>query len=565
MTKARASFTRENTYPQVFLISSAAGVAALALNFFLRIANLAPFPPESALESILRVIPESIQEPSVQALGDFAGQLGVLIASVLAVVIYGIMGLFFFMSVLPKMYRASRSISVFESLLLYSLFPFVLFGVITVALSGDSIFGLSSPFASSDSVFFFPASLLLVQLFYGALLYFGLDRMRYIQRITQTLAPNRITLGSKRIQHADSTSRRIFLQKAALGAGVLLLAAYGLERILSSSAPAGPQPISGQSSGIDLQDAPAIFSDPRLAALVNYEVTPNDSFYRVAIDIFDPQIDSSSWSLKVTGSVGNPSTSYTLDELQNSFAPAEEYNTFECVSNEINGGLIGNAKWTGVKISDVLGGSGGPTSSAKYAVFYSVDGYSVALPLSKALQADSILAYMMNGQPLPQKHGYPLRAVIPGLYGMMSAKWINRIDLADSPYEGYWQTRGWSPSGVVQTVAFITVPASKSISLSGNGGSVLIGGTAYAGDRGISKVEVSLDSGNTWQVANLKTPLSNDTWALWAYEWTPTKTGAYNVYARATDGTGTVQASQPTDTFPNGATGYAMTEITVNS
>ena len=199
-------------------------------------------------------------------------------------------------------------------------------------------------------------------------------------------------------------------------------------------------------------------------------------------------------------------------------------------------------------------------------VFYSIDGYSVGIPLTKAMLPDSIVAYNMNDQSLPQKHGYPLRAVIPGLYGMMSAKWVNKIELVDSPYSGYWQTRGWSSSGIVETLAFILVPGDGSqASLSQYNGTVMLGGAAYAGDRGISKVEVSTDGGNTWQGATRKPGISNNTWVLWAYEWRPSSTGNYAVYARATDGTGAVQTSDITGTFPNGATGYAMISVSVGN
>lgn len=459
-----------------------------------------------------------------------------------------------------------KTLTTLEAFFLYSLLPFGLFGMIILPILGDSLFGLTSTFASSDSLWIFPISILFVQLLYSFVMYFGLTRANLIP-LSLARLPIKVAQGSRgTIQPRDSLSRRTFIQKGILAAGVLVLTAYSLDKIISSIATKSPGGISNQqSTAIDLQDAPAIFSDPRLASLVDNEITPNNSFYRVAIDIFDPSVDASSGSLQVSGSVKNP-MSYSLSDLQNSFQGVDQYNTFECVSNQINATtLIGNAKWTGVKISDILGAAGGANSGAQYVVFYSVDGYSVAIPLSKALMADSILAYMMNDQSLPQKHGYPLRAVIPGLYGMMSAKWINKIEVVDSPYQGYWQTRGWSNTGIVQTVSFITIPGNGSTVSLSQYGSVILGGMAYAGDRGISKVEVSVDGGNTWQTAELKKPLSNETWALWAFEWRPSQTGTYNIYARATDGTGSLQTSNSTNTFPNGATGYAMTSIRITS
>jgi DMSO/TMAO reductase YedYZ molybdopterin-dependent catalytic subunit len=197
-------------------------------------------------------------------------------------------------------------------------------------------------------------------------------------------------------------------------------------------------------------------------------------------------------------------------------------------------------------------------------VFHSVEGYTVGIPIAKALEPESILAYEMNGTDLPPRHGYPLRAVVPGLYGMMSTKWVRQVELADSVYLGYWQTRGWSNDATVQTASFIRIPQDgESVSLSQNGGSVIVGGVAYAGDRGISKVEVSVDGGTTWQEATLKPPVSNLCWALWAFKWTPEKTGAYTIYARATDNNNVVQTSTQAGSFPSGATGYVMSSVNV--
>jgi len=145
----------------------------------------------------------------------------------------------------------------------------------------------------------------------------------------------------------------------------------------------------------------------------------------------------------------------------------------------------------------------------------------------------------------------------------MSAKWVKQVLLTDAAYLGFWQTRGWSNDATVQTVAFIRVPSDgATVSLSKNGGSVILGGVAFAGDRGISKVEVSVDGGTTWLQATLKPPASNLTWVLWAFEWTPGP-GTYLIYARATDGGGVLQTSAQADAFPSGATGYVMSTVNV--
>lgn len=517
----------------VFVAGFIAGLVALAFNFLLRLGGLAAFPPESALGAFVKVIPASIEEPAVQQFGDFAGQLGLIVATLIAAAIYGVLAAVF------DQYLAGRFRSriAFEKLLAFALVPWILFGLLLFSLDGDSAFGSASGFATASSLLTFPFTFLLVQ---------GVFVLALAQRYDSWVAEIN--------PRGPSASRRSFIEKGAVGflaliAGILSL--NGIGSLFSSQVET-----SGGSQPIDLQDAPAIFSDPRLRTLVGSEVTTNGNFYRVAIDIIDPTVDATSWSLAVDGLVGNPKT-YTIDKVK-ALPQTTFYNTFECVSNETNGNLISNASWAGVKLSDLLQDVGGPLAAAKYVVFYSVDGYSVGIPLSKAMMPDSIVAYLMNGQSLPVRHGYPLRAVIPGLYGMMSAKWIKQISLLDSVYRGYWQTRGWTNNAAVYTAAFIAMPASGSqVSLGQNGGSIILAGYAYAGDRGISKVEVSVDGGKTWQAAQLKKPLASNTWALWAFEWQSPSQGEQFVYARATDGSGQVQTPAVAGTFPNGATGYA--------
>ena len=563
-----------------FFRAAEAGLVALGLNFLLRFGMIAPFPPESGIESFLRIIPESIQEPAVQRLGDLAGDLGLVVASVIALVLYGILGVVFLRFVLPRLARI-KSLSFLEGFLSYSLAPWIIFGFILLPIFGVSLFGTASVFATSNATWLFPTSLLFVQLVYSFVMYYEFKQAGIIPRrvllISNSLVLSSATpeiVNSKTVEQwkngrAESTaiSRRAFVEKGILAVGALALVVTSLDVILSAvMASNGPAPAALSSSGtpVDLQAAPAIFSDPRLAKLVDAEVTSNDAFYGVAIDLFDPAVDASSYALKVGGLV-KQSKNYDLIRFENSFSPVSQYNTFECVSNTINGNLIGNAKWTGVRISDLLQDTGGVSPNATYVVLYSVDGYSVGVPLSKAMMSDSILAYKMNDQTLPQKHGFPIRAVIPGLYGMMSAKWINMIEVVDSTYVGYWQSRGWSNDGTVQTVAFINTPSDgSSVSLPKNNGGVLLGGVAYAGNRGISKVEISTDQGKTWQTAQLKKAVSNDSWTLWAYEWTPQE-GNYSIYARATDGIGMLQISSETSTFPSGATGYAMIAVNVTS
>jgi DMSO/TMAO reductase YedYZ molybdopterin-dependent catalytic subunit len=532
-----------------FAKGALAGFISLGFLFILRLGGIAPFPPESVLEAFLRIIPEKVQEPSIQQLGSFAGEFGLIIATIITAAVYGLFGILFEKWYAPKMLR--RTFSRLERFLIFSLIPLFFFGLIVLPLSGDSAFGISSSFSTSSSFWLFPLSLLFGNAIYGIALDWLYGQTTLLSKAKQPHA---------KLTESVAASRRSFVEKGLLALGALALLVTGIDGLLTSQSTSSSS--SSEGTPINVNNEPSIFEDPWLANLVNSEVTSDDDFYQVDIDIFAPSVDSSTWSLQVTGLVQNPKT-YSLSQIQ-ALPNTVEYNTFECVSNDVQGNLISNAEWSGVKLSDLFSDMAGVSTGAEYVVFYSVDGYSVGIPLAKAMESDSMLAYEMNSVPLPQNHGYPLRAVIPGLYGMMSAKWIRKIAVVNTTYIGYWQTRGWSNVGTVQTLAFITAPnGGTSQSLSANNGVVIVGGYAYAGDRGISKVEVSTDGGKTWQAAVLKPPISNDTWVLWAFEWPTTQTGSVNVYARATDGTGGVQTSAESGNFPSGATGYASTLIKV--
>ena len=535
-----------------------AGFFTLILWFIARLGGLAPFPPESALVYLFSVIPESIQEPAVQNLGEGAGLLGLLVAVIIAAAVYGLLAICFDRLYLPKA-GAWKGLSTLERTLAFSIVPWLFFGLIVLPLTGGSVFGVQSEIAPPGVVWIFPLTILVFQLLWCLMLF------RSMPAQTVPLETGTSLKGAI----PKDPFRRTFIERGAVLAGAAILVLAGIGSAVSTFVAEGGLLLQGgeairSGSQIDLQGAPAIFDDPRLAALVNSEVTSNDSFYRVAIDIFDPSVDSSVWSLSLNGLVANPKT-YSLADLQ-SLPKVQQYDTFICVSNPVNGNLISSAQWGGVRLSDLLSDAGGASPSATNVVFYSVDGYSVAIPIARALDPVSMLAYEMNGTDLPQRHGYPLRAVIPGLYGMMSAKWVRQVELIDTAYTGYWQTRGWSNMAEVQTVSFLRVPDDGStVSLSQYDGSVMLGGYAFAGDRGISRVEVSVDGGSTWQDATLKPPASNLTWVLWAFEWEPPGPGNYVVYARATDGGGGVQTSAVAPTFPSGATGYAMSTVKVTS
>ncbi len=271
-----------------------------------------------------------------------------------------------------------------------------------------------------------------------------------------------------------------------------------------------------ESTPADFSDLLAVFSDPKISDLVNSEVTDNRIFYRIDTDPIPPQVNFDQWSLKISGTIDTP---LTIDHAALLALPvSNEYATLECVSNTINppSALISNAKWTGVSLAALLSKTG-IKSASKFVVFRCADGYSVGIPLERAMDPAALLAYKMNGETLPVEHGYPLRAIVPGIYGMMNAKWLTEIEVTDQVYLGYWQQRGWSNDAKIKTTSLIYYPQSGArVS-----GPIPIAGIAFAGDRGISKVEVSTDGGSTWNEAVTKKPRSPYSWVLWAYQWKP--------------------------------------------
>jgi DMSO/TMAO reductase YedYZ molybdopterin-dependent catalytic subunit len=300
------------------------------------------------------------------------------------------------------------------------------------------------------------------------------------------------------------------------------------------------------------EPAPESFGDVK--PLLVPEITPTDTFYITTKNFVDPTVDAGTWKLTFKGMVDNP-YSLTLDEIK--ALPSElRTHTLACISNPVGGSLIGNGRWKGVSLAELLRRAR-PKSGVVDVIVRGADGYTDSFTLAAGLNNNGLLAYEMNGAPLNQKHGYPLRLLIPAIFGMKNCKWITEIELVDNDHKGYWQRQGWSDPAPYQTMSRIDYPNRASI----EAGPVFIGGIAFAGERGIKRVEVSTD-GQTWSDAQVRPPLGKHTWVLWTLAWNP-KPGQYTLRVRATDGTGAVQTSQERGTFPDGATGYHSRRIRV--
>ena len=297
-----------------------------------------------------------------------------------------------------------------------------------------------------------------------------------------------------------------------------------------------------------------VFQRPELTTLVAREVTPTPLFYRVSKNALDPAVDADRWRLAVGGLVGRP-LELGLNDLKR-LPRLERYHTLTCISNEIGDGLIGNARWSGVRLVDVLE-LAQVAAEARHVNFHCADGYveSISMDLART----TLLTYTMNGGPLEDRHGLPLRALVPGTYGMKNPKWITRIDAAASPEQGFWNKLGWDAGAPPRIFSRIDVPQARVVAM----GDVVLGGIAFAGNRGISRVEVSSDGGETWHEAELRPPLSANAWVLWATVWRPGRNGDHVLTVRATDGAGTTQSPEIRSPFPSGVSGYHRMTVTV--
>lgn len=286
------------------------------------------------------------------------------------------------------------------------------------------------------------------------------------------------------------------------------------------------------------------------------EVTPTANFYYVSKNLAgDPDIAPASWRLEIGGMVDHPTT-LTYDQLRG-LPSLEQFHTLECISNELGGDLMSTARWTGVRLADLLVHAG-IQPGASEVIFRAGDGYSDSIHLARALDPRALLVYHINGQPLPQAHGFPARLLVPGLYGMKNGKWIERLELSAGGYTGYWEERGWTREAIVKTTARIDTPTDGDL-LSPR--TTYLAGVAYAGDRGIAQVDVSTNAGRTWSPAVLRRPLGTLTWVLWELPWVPI-IGTHVVVARAVELDGRVQQPSEAAPLPDGASGYHA--ITVN-
>ncbi len=511
-----------------FALSIAGGAIAVGLSFLLRIYVHGTYLPELAAQTLFSLVPGSVESQAVENLGPLAKESAFVGASMLNV-------------------------------FLFALIPY---GVRRLGLKPEGRYVRVAAFTFVPYVAMFSLGLLFLSVAQVA------SQSPTIGALAASLLPPSITFGAATgypkpiLQHGPvcipelggrrpfSRKRRLFIKSTIATSIGAIIVYYGVGLLLSKQQPRGVAAEAG--------------------SILSANLTPNDKFYRVDVNVLAPTVDVSNWSLNLHGLVKNP-VIITYAQLL-SFPSVEEYATLECVSNKIGRDLMSTARWKGVRLREILQAAG-ISSDAEYVVFRSYDGYDVGVPLERSLIDGTILAYEMNGEKLPIEHGYPLRAIVPGLYGMMNAKWITEIELVNKAYVGFWQRRGWTNNALYQTGSTILSPGDSQLRdkfpipsavTDVSGRPIPVVGVAFSGDRGISKVEVSTDGGRSWETASLYDPLSDNTWVFWRLEWNPPSTGTYKLTVRATDKTGQPQTATMRDPFPNGATGYQVVDIRVD-
>ncbi|MDX1601301.1 MAG: molybdopterin-dependent oxidoreductase [Anaerolineales bacterium] len=352
----------------------------------------------------------------------------------------------------------------------------------------------------------------------------------------------------------EGLARRGFLALVSGGAAVAALAGLGLSRLLQqeeqSTANLPAEAEMGETSG-PAASPPEGVLEARIepAPGTRPELTSNAEFYRIDINTSPPVVDAETWELTLDGLVRNPLT-LSMQELL-AYPATSQVLTMQCISNPIGGDLTSTSRWTGVPFH-VLLEEAGVHRDAKEVYIESADGFYESVSLEVARDPRVLLVYAMNGVPLPVEHGFPLRIYIPNRYGMKQPKWITTMEVIDEEGPGYWVDRGWSEEAMARTTSVVDNAAVSA--RDPETGMVPVGGIAWSGDEGISKVEVQIDGG-PWEEAQLRTPpLSPLSWVQWRYEW-DAEGGAHTIRVRAYDGNGELQILEESGARPDGATG----------
>ena len=404
--------------------------------------------------------------------------------------------------------------------------------------------------------------LALTFLAWGIALSFCYRRLRSIERIDEAAPPLK---SDAEPRTAQKIGRRQFLIQLGAATATITVIGSGLGAILATSVRRRREQelaasMAHQSEGSS--DSPFPNSNDPVIPVpgTRPEYTPIKDHYQVFLQTEPTIIDEASWLLPITGLVNNP-LMLTLADMQNNYAARHQYVTLTCISGRVGTSLISTTQWTGVSVQDVLADAG-LQGGARYLWIQSGDGFYETVDLDLIAADERIMfCYAWDGNILPKDHGFPLRIWIPDLYGMKQPKWITSIEVTDEYRDGYWVERNWDKVAQVKATSVIDTVAVNAIIEDGNERLVPIGGIAYAGARGISKVELRVDGG-VWEEAQLRAPLSETTWIIWRYEW-PFAAGNHTFEVRCAEADGTPQIEESKRARPDGSSGIHTREASI--
>ncbi|WP_137284969.1 molybdopterin-dependent oxidoreductase [Halorussus salinisoli] len=479
------------------VVAAAAGVAAVAGSY--AVTGLTPgFVAAPVSDLVVASTPDAVVAWSIQTLGDLGSQLGFLLALALTVGLFAL---------------ASAAGTVLARRFAFPAAPVaaVVCVAVALALTGSAASTLAAG-ASAGTVV-------------------GLASVGRDANESDSASP--------------AAARRRVLQAVA---GAFAVGSVGA--VLGSGEGGEVPDDDGElSAGVESLLAEA---DRKSLDVAGIEPLVSENFYQVDINSVNPTVDREDWTLGVTGAV-EEDAEFGYDEITGMTDSVERrFVTLRCVGEGLNGKKMDNALWTGVPVMDLLESAGIDDLDECCVMLRADDDFFEEFPLS-ALE-DGFLAFEMNGRPLPRGHGYPMRALIPGHWGEINVKWLTEIEVLEQEADGYWEKRGWHGTGPVNTVTKLhTVNRLDS-------GEIQVGGHAYAGTRGIRRVEVSVDGGDSWTEATLSEPLpAKDAWRQWEY--TYEAANPHRVVVRATDGEGNLQSDEDSEPFPSGPTGWVSKRV----
>jgi DMSO/TMAO reductase YedYZ molybdopterin-dependent catalytic subunit len=550
--KNTKSSQRKRSFLTGFAAALAAGIFATGIMIFLSVSFGGVSLPETFGSDLTALMPPPLFDYLHQTIGGDAKHYlfyGIVVGQCLVFALSGALYNWFAI-------RQKRSLQWFDGLLL-ALILWLFAGVILLPLSGAGIFGADLTTGFSNGLL----SLAIAGIVFGLLFVFfqrwiagQMSRQHAVRSDSRSL--------DEQEQLHSGISRRTLLRDGAIAAGIVL-AGIVAWRFITAGVSASKIPVDQLLAHFKSKIVPPPtpnYGEIEPTPFLSPEITSNDQFYIVSKNLFsDPTVNGKSWRLTVDGQVDNPITLSYQELLAQQMK--QQYESLMCISNEVGGQYMSNALWEGIPLMDLLQRAGVKAGATKI-VFHAADDYTDSIHLTKALEPTTLLAVRMNGVTLPQGHGFPVRMLVPGIYGMKHCKWLTRIEVVNYDFQGYWQQRGWSDAAPVRMTARIDTPLDGSTV--GAKRTTYIAGVAFSGNKGISEVDVSTDAGQSWQRAILKQPLSSLTWVLWELAWQPPKAGSYSVVARAIDLEGNVQDPNVEPPLPNGSSGYHSITLNVS-